>query len=342
MVREGASGVSKEMEAVCIRSPGGPEVLELRAVSRPDPGKGEVRVRVAASGVNRADLLQRKGLYPAPSGYPQEIPGLEFSGKVEAVGPGSRLWKVGDPVMGIIAGGGYARFVVVEERTLVRVPRDHSPAEAAAIPEAFMTAFDALFLQAELGVGETVLIHAVGSGVGTAGLQLALEAGATVLGTSRTPEKLDRAREMGLHHGFVGRGDWAAEVAEVTGGSGADVILDLVGGPYLTGNQHAIAERGRHVVVGVPGGRRIEVDLRRLMQKRAVVRGTVLRARPSEEKVRLARVFERRIVPLFERGSLHPVLDRTYAPADAPDAHRLLEENRSFGKALLLWGDDDR
>ena len=200
-----------------------------------------------------------------------------------------------------------------------------------------MTAFDAAFVQEGLQEGETLLVHAVGSGVGTAALQLGLASGAKVLGTSRTPRKLELAAGLGLEHAIPGDDDWPERVMEVTGGRGADVILDLVGGPYLAGNQKVLALRGRHIVVGVTGGARTDVDLRALMARRGSIRGTVLRARPLEEKVALTRAFEREALPRFESGALSPVLDRILSAAEAPEAHRLLEDNVTFGKVLLRW-----
>lgn len=326
------------MQAVWIREFGDPDGLELREVDRPRPGRGEIRVRVAASGVNRADLVQRRGHYPPPPGWPERIPGLEFAGRVEAVGAGVRSWREADPVMGLVGGGGCGEYVVVPEREAIRVPEGMSVEEAGAVPEVFVTAWDALDRQMDLRSGETVLIHAVGSGVGTAALQLARVAGARTLGTSRTPEKVERAERLGLHHGIVADGDWAGRVLELTGERGVEGVLDLVGGAYLEGNLRVLAIGGRQVVVGVPGGTRAEVDLRRLMVRRATIRGTVLRARPGEEKAALARAFDRRVVPLLADGRLRPVVDRILPAAEAEAAHRLLEENRAFGKILLRWG----
>lgn len=325
------------MRAVVVRDSGGPEVLEVRDVRRPAPGPGQVRVRVRSGGVNRADLIQRRGHYPAPPGWPEEILGLEYAGVVESTGPGVRLWEEGDEVMGLVGGGGYAEYVVVHERTVLRVPEGMEPERAGAVPEVFMTAYDALFRQMGLSVGETLLVHAVGSGVGTAAVQLARAAGAWTVGTSRTPEKVDRAAELGMNVGVVADDDWPDRVREAFGERGADVILDLVGGPYLQGNLRVLAESGRHIVVGVPGGSEARIDLRTLMGRRGRVRGTVLRARPLEEKAALAREFDRRIVPLFEAGALSPVVDRVFPPEEAADAHRVMEGNRNFGKLLLRW-----
>jgi putative PIG3 family NAD(P)H quinone oxidoreductase len=329
--------MADSMRAVVITEFGGPEVLELQSVARPEPGLRQILVRVSASGLNRADLLQRVGKYPAPPGSPEDIPGLEYSGTVEAVGPGVTLWKEGDRVMGILGGGGYAEFVLAQERTAVRVPAGISTEDAGAIPEVFMTAFDALFRQMNLSEGETVLIHAVGSGVGTAAVQLTQSAGVRAIGTSRTREKVERALEMGLDVGILADASWPDKVMKASGGNGVDVILDLVGGAYLEGNLQVLANGGRQVVVGVPSGSVGQIDLRLLMRKRALVKGTVLRARALEEKITLAREFEHRVCPLFAARRVRPIIDRTLRPEEAPEAHRLLEENQTFGKLLLLW-----
>lgn len=332
-----ASAMKDTMRAVVIREPGGPDVLELQDVERPTPGPDDVLVRVASSGLNRADLIQRRGFYPAPPGYPPDIPGLEYAGLVEAVGASVEGMAIGDAVMGITGGGGYAEFVVAPAATTVAVPGGMDPVDAGAIPEVFMTAFDAVFLQEHLCTGEILLVLAVGSGVGTAAVQLGHRAGATVIGTSRTRAKLDAAAALGLAHGVLGDDTWPQQVKEVTDGRGVDVILDLVGGAYLAGSQRVLAERGRHIVVGVPGGMKAEIDLRVLMGKRASIRGTVLRARPVAEKVALARAFERDVVPGFESGELKPVIDRIFPVAEVSAAHAHMEENRNFGKILLGW-----
>jgi putative PIG3 family NAD(P)H quinone oxidoreductase len=326
------------MKAVVVSEPGGPEVLEVREVPRPELRPGEVRVRVATSGVNRADLLQRRGAYPVPPGWPTDILGLEFSGEIEAVGPGVIDSAPGDRVMGLVGGGGYAEFVRVPERQLLPVPTHLDLRQAGALPEAFLTAFDAMILQAGLAAGETVLIHAIGSGVGTAALQLARATGARTLGTSRTPAKLDAALHLGLDTPIdASSGSWTESVLEATGGRGADVIVDLVGGPYLGGNVACVASRGRIITVGVPGGRTGELDLRALMGRRASITGTVLRARPDEEKATLIQMARRRLSPQFEAGLLKPVLERTFTPSEAPEAHRTIEANRNFGKLLIDW-----
>ena len=326
------------MRAIVMREPGDADVLEMQEVERPAPGDGDLLVRVASSGVNRADLLQREGRYPAPAGYSEQVLGLEYAGTVEAVGHGVDRFAVGDAVMGITGGGGYAEFVVESASTAVAAPANLDLVQVGAVPEVFMTAFDAAFVQEGLLKDETLLVHAVGSGVGTAALQLGARAGVTVIGTSRTPAKLERAAELGLTHGVVAEPGWPELIMKLTGGRGVDVILDLVGGPYLAGNQRVLAQRGRHIVVGVPGGLKAEIDLRALMGRRGSIRGTVLRARPVEEKDALARAFETQVLPGFDDGALQPVIDTVFPAAKASNAHRYMESNRNFGKILLEWG----
>lgn len=331
------------MRAVVITAPGGPEVLELRDVPAPEPGPGQVRVRVYASGLNRADLLQRRGRYPAPPGWPADIPGLEYAGVVDAVGPDARLWKPGDRVMGLVGGGGCAEAVVVHEREAIAVPDTLSLDEAAAIPEAFITAHDALFTRLGLALGETVLVHAVGSGVGTAALQLAKAAGARVVGTSRSAWKLERATSLGLDLGVdTTREDFADAALAFTNGAGVDAVLDLVGAAYLAGNLRALASRGRLVFVGTVAGSSAELDMRTVMGKRLHLVGTTLRARPLEEKIQATRALARHALPLIEQRRILPVLDRVLPAEEAREAHRLLEEGAVFGKVVLRWAEERR
>lgn len=327
-----------EMRAVLMLGKGAPDVLQAATVPRPVPGPGQIQVRVASSGVNRADLLQRRGRYPVPPGYPENIPGMEYAGTVSAVGPHVSDWAVGDRVMGLIGGGGYAQYVVVHQREAIPVPDGLELVEAGAVPEVYLTAFDAMFSQMGLRAGESILIHAVGGGVGTAAVQLARWAGAESFGTSRTLEKLKDARELGLDHGIQGGEDgWSDVVLDLTDGRGVDVVLDLVGGPYLRENIRALAPRGRIITVGVSGGAKTEINLLGLMAKRGSLTGTLLRSRPLEEKAALAREFARVALPALASGMLKPVVDRVYAPEEAPEAHTRMESNENFGKLLIQW-----
>jgi NADPH2:quinone reductase len=324
------------MRAVVIARFGGPEVLELREVAAPRPARGEVLVRVHATAVNRADLLQRMGAYPAPADAPQDIPGLEFAGVVEELGEGVSEVAVGDRVMALTGGGAYAEQVVVHARSLARIPQEMSFTDAAAIPEAFITAYDALVTQAGLASGETVLVHAVGSGVGTAAVQIIRALGAFCIGTSRTQDKLDRAAPFGLNHGLlVDKGAFAAEVLKRTGGAGVDVVLELVGGDYINEDLGCIASRGRIALVGLLAGAESKVSLGLLLRKRVTLFGTVLRSRPLEEKLAASRTFAKHVVPLFERGVLRPVVDRVLPLDRAADAHTYVAENGPVGKVVL-------
>jgi NADPH:quinone reductase len=324
------------MRAIVIREPGGPEVLELRQVPTPIPQRGEARVRVRATAVNRADLLQRMGAYPAPLDSPRDIPGLELAGEVDAVGEGVASVRVGDRVFGLAGGGTYAEQVVVPARTLVRLPEGLSFAEGAAIPEAFVTAYDAMVTQAGLAAGETVLVHAVGSGVGTAAVQIARAIGAFSIGTARSAAKLDRARPMGLGEGIVvDAGKFADRVNAITGSRGVDVVVELVGGGYVAEDLACVAPRGRIVVVGLLAGARADLDLGLLLRKRIEMRGTVLRSRPLEEKIDAANLLARHLAPLFATRQLEPVIDKVLPFARAAEAHAYMASNEGFGKVVL-------
>lgn len=329
----------EKMLAVRIVSHEGGGRLEVCEVERPSASADRVRVRVKAAGLNRADLLQRRGRYPAPPGAPADIPGLEFAGEVEQLGEEARAWRPGQRVFGITAGGAQAEYVVVPENHLAEVPDGLSFEEAAAVPEVFITAHDALFTQGGLRTGERVLIHAVGSGVGTAAAQLARAAGAgAVYGTARTPEKIERAREFGMDEGVVVGDDpraFAEAVRVWTKGAGVNVVLDLVGASYLDANLDALAARGRMLLVGTLGGAAAALDFGRVMVKRLRITGTVLRARSAEEKAAAVRRFGAEVVPLFARGSLRPVLDSAYELRETDAAYARLESNATFGKVVL-------
>src|SRR5687767_8941105 len=326
------------MKAIIITRPGAAEVLEVQERPAPEPGVGEIRVRVMASALNRADILQRKGNYPVPAGAPADISGIEYAGEVDSVGAGATMWKVGDRVMGIVGGGGHAEYLCVHEREAIRVPKGMSLDEAAAIPEAFMTAHDALFTRLGLGAGETVLIHAVASGVGTAALQLARVAGARVVGTSRSLAKLARAKTLGLDVEIdASRTDWVAQVEASVGVDQVNAVLDLVGGNYLEGNLRVLAQRGRIVVVGLTGGTTAPFNMGVLLRQRVTIVGTVLRARSLEEKIALAQDFSERIIPLLESGRITPVIDRIMPFTEIRAAHDVMESNDTFGKIVLRW-----
>jgi putative PIG3 family NAD(P)H quinone oxidoreductase len=327
------------MKAVWIREFGGAENLEVREIADlPAPAADRVLIRVKAAALNRADLLQRRGLYPAPKGFPQEIPGLEFAGEIAAIGDAVENLKVGQRVFGITAGAAQAEFVSAPENTLLEIPANLNFTEAAAVPEAFITAHDALFTQGELTIGERVGIHAVGSGVGLAAVQLARAAGAQTMGTARTESKLDAAQEFGLDEGVLVSEDsqaFVAAVCEWTRDAGIHIILDLVGASLFQANLEALAPRGRLLLVGSLGGSRAEMDWGLVMRKRLRLMGTVLRARSREEKARAVRLFAAQVVPLLERQTVRPVIDSVFDLTDVWRAHERMESNESFGKIVL-------
>lgn len=335
----------EKMLAVRIVSHEGGGRVEVCEVGRPSARADRVRVRVRAAGLNRADLLQKRGRYPAPPGAPADVPGLEFAGEVEQTGEDARAWRVGARVFGITAGGAQAEYVVVPESHLAPIPEGLSFEDAAAVPEVFITAHDALFTQACLRTGERVLVHAVGSGVGTAAVQLARAAGAgAVYGTARTPRKVERAREFGMDEGVAVVGEpraFAEAVRGWTAGAGVDVLLDLVGASYLDANLDALAARGRLLLVGTLGGASAALDFGRVMGKRLRITGTVLRARSAEEKAAAVRRFGAEVVPLLARGSVRPVLDRAFALGDVSAAYARLESNETFGKVVLKVMSDE-
>ena len=326
------------MKAIVLAGAGGPEVLEEQDRPLPAPGHQQVRIRVHASALNRADLHQRMGNYPAPPGSPADIPGMEYSGEVDALGDAGTMWQVGDRVMGIVGGGAHAEFLCAHEREVIAMPKGMSFTDAAAIPEVFLTAWDALFARLGVQMGERVLVHAVGSGVGTAALQLANLAGAIVVGTSRTKDKLVKAESLGLVHGVdTSAGEWAVQVEALVGTNGIHAVVDLVGGDYLAGNLRVMAPRGRMLVVGLTAGRSAPLNLGMVLAKRLHIEGTMLRGRPIEEKIALAQDFSSRVVPLFESHQLRPVIDDVIPFANIRAAHERLASGETFGKLVLTW-----
>ena len=325
------------MKAIVITTPGGPEVLQIQEIPDPIAGPDDLLVRVRATALNRADLQQRRGSYPQPGPKPaHDVPGLEFAGEVLSIGDRVMGFAVGDRVMGLLAGGGYAEKAVIHHRQAMKVPAGLSWNEAGAIPEVYITAHDAL-LQCNLFPGESVLIHAAGSGVGVAAIQIAKAMGAgLVLGTAGTDDKLERARTLGLDVGInYHTQDFAAEVLAATGGTGVDAILDVVGADYWEKNMRALALRGRMIIVGLMSGATTQVNIGALLQKRAQVRGTTLRARPLEEKAQATRLFEKTVLPAIARGSVKVVVDRVFPLSEAPAAHAYMESNANFGKIVL-------
>ena len=327
------------MKAVVITRFGGPEVLELQDVPKPQPGPEEILVHVRSSALNRADLLQRIGGYAAPAGAPQNIPGLEFAGEVAELGTNTQRWHEGDRVMGIIGGGAHAEFVTTHQDAVCAAPPNLEWSVAGAVPEVFITAYDAL-QQAEFKARENVLIHAVGSGVGLAATQLVRALGGHAFGTSRTPDKIQRAKAFGLEAGFVvpqssALTDLAPFGKSVTGGAGFDVVLDLNGGPYFAASLEAMASRARLILIGGVAGSKTHVELYQILGKRLHIIGTVLRARSLHEKIAVTDAFARGVVPLLARGSIQPVIDSVFPLAKIQEAHRRLESNETFGKVAL-------
>ncbi len=322
------------MRAVVITRPGGVEVLEVREVETPEPVGDQVRVRVHAAGLNRADLAQRRGFYPAPPGSPSDIPGMEFAGTVDKLGPLATQARVGQRVMGLAGGGAQAEYILVHDGLLVEIPERLDFVQAAGVPEVFITAHDALFTQARLSMGERVLIHAAGSGVGTAAVQLAHATGAVTYGTSRTPEKLERAKTLGLAFALPA-GDFAAEVRRLTEGAGVHVVLDTIGAAYLAQNIDALGPWGRMVCLATMGGSEGTISLGLLMGKRLTVRGSTMRSRTLEEKLTATRLFATHVLPLLADGTVRPIIERAYPLDEIRAAHEALERNTAFGKIVV-------
>ena len=326
------------MQAAVITRFGGPDVLEIHDRPTPIPKPNELLVRVRATALNRADLHQREGNYPAPPGAPADIPGLEFAGEVAGVGGEVRRWREGDRVFGIVAGGGNAEYLVTDADAVAPIPENLSWTDAAAVPEAFITAHDAMIVQAGLRAEEQVLIHAVGSGVGLAATQLARAWNAVPFGTARQADKIARAKELGLADGAVVAGDPESVLPEVerwTGGKGIDVTLDLVGGAYVGVSVRASASRGRIMCLATVAGRSTTLPLGALLGKRMTIRGTVLRARPLDEKRAVTALFARDVVPLFAAERLRPTVDCVFELRQIREAHERLASNQTFGKVVL-------
>jgi putative PIG3 family NAD(P)H quinone oxidoreductase len=323
------------MKAVVLREHGGPEVLELIEVPSPIFGAEEILVSVAATALNRADLLQRMGLYPNPFPQGPEIPGLEFAGTVTAVGERVTAWKVGDKVMAIVSGGAYAQELVLHERQAMAVPAGMSLHDAAAIPEVFITAWDALVVQGGLTSGRWALVHAGASGVGTAAIQICRAIGARIIVTCSSG-KVQSCKDLGADVvvDYTSQ-DFVEQVQHATNGAGADVVLDVIGGDYVERNVAALALKGRIIQVGVMAGKPVPFNVGALLAKRATITGTVLRARPLEEKIAITQRFIAEMLPLFDTGAMVPVIDSRYELADIAKAHAHMASNANVGKIII-------
>uniref|UniRef100_A0A1A8DIB6 Tumor protein p53 inducible protein 3 n=1 Tax=Nothobranchius kadleci TaxID=1051664 RepID=A0A1A8DIB6_NOTKA len=334
-----SSSSGEMMQAVCVDVPGGPENLLLRAVPRPPPKDGEVLIKVNAAALNRADLLQRRGLYPPPPGE-SDIIGLEVAGTVDSLGPGlKRNWKLADRVMALLSGGGYAEYVSVPEELLMPIPSNLTFSQAAAVPEAWLTAFQLLVFIAKVKEGEVVLVHAAASGVGTAAIQLVRLLGAVPIVTAGNQEKLQMAEKLGASAGFnYKEEDFVQGVHDFTGGKGANVILDCIGGCNWEKNVNVLAVDGRWVLYGTMGGRSVNGDLLgKLLSKRGHLLGSLLRSRSLQYKSDLVAAFSQKVLPYFsgQPALLRPVIDSTYKLQDIQDAHRHMEANRNMGKIVI-------
>ena len=323
------------MRAVVLREHGGPDVLQFEDVASPVIGEQDILVTVAATALNRADLLQRMGFYPNPFPSGPEIPGLEFAGTVAAIGDKVTVWAVGDHVMGITSGGAYAEQLAIHERQAMAVPSGMSLHDAAGIPEVFITAWDALVVQGGLTSGRWAMVHAGASGVGTAAIQICKAIGARIVVTC-SGGKVEACRSLGADVVVdYGTQDFVAEVATATAGKGVDVILDVIGGDYVERNVASLAVKGHIIQVGVMAGKPVPFNVGLLLGKRASITGTVLRARPLEEKIAISQRFAAEMLPLFDSGHLKPVIDSTYAFADIASAHEYMATNGNVGKIVI-------
>jgi putative PIG3 family NAD(P)H quinone oxidoreductase len=330
------TSLPSEMNAIEITRPGGPEVLQPARRARPDPGRCEVLIEVAAAGVNRPDVMQRQGRYPPPPGA-SDIPGLEVAGRVAAVGPDVERWKAGDPVCALLAGGGYAEYAVTATDLCLPVPNAVSMEEAAALPETFFTVWHNVFERGKLLAGETLLVHGGSSGIGTAAIALARARNARVIVTAGSAGKCEACRRLGAELAIPYREqDFVAAVMDHTKGQGVDVVLDMVGAPYFARNLTCLAPEGRLVQIAVQGGIKAEADLLAIMQKRLVITGSTLRPRPVADKARIAQALEEEVWPLLRDGQVRPVIHARFPFAAAAEAHRVMESSQHIGKLVLV------
>ncbi len=329
------SAVPSQMTAIVIRAPGGPEVLVAEVRPVVPPAEHEVLVKVAAAGVNRPDVMQRKGLYPPPPGA-TDIPGLELAGTVVALGAKATRWKVGDKIMALVVGGAYAEFCPVHESHALPIPDNLTLSEAAAIPETFFTVWHNAFQRGGLKTGETLLVHGGSSGIGTAAIQLAKANGARVITTAGSAEKCEACRRLGADLAINYKSeDFVAATKSATSGHGADVVLDMVGGDYIERNYEAAAVEGRIVQIAFQGSPKATVDFRRIMLKRLNHTGSTLRARSVEDKGVIARAVETNVLPLLAAGRVKPVMDSAFPLRQAAAAHARMESSQHIGKIVL-------
>lgn len=329
------TALPREMTAIGFETPGGPEVLEPQQRPLPKPGPGEILVAVAIAGINRPDVLQRQGGYAPPPGA-SDIPGLEFAGTVVALGDGASRYRIGDKVCALVAGGGYAQYAVVHESNALPIPAGLSLEEAGAIPETYFTVWTNVFQRGGLKSGESFLVHGGTSGIGTTAIQLAKAFGATVLATAGSDDKCRACLELGADHAINYREqDFVAAAKQATGGRGVDLILDMVGGDYISRNYEMAAESGRIVQIAFLNGPKAQVDFRRLMMKRLTHTGSTLRPRTIAEKAAIASELEAKVWPLLAQGRCKPVIHARFPLEQAAEAHRLMESNAHIGKIVL-------
>jgi NADPH2:quinone reductase len=327
--------MSNEMQAVAIREPGGPEVLVETTVPVPVPGKSEVLIRVKAAGVNRPDVLQRLGLYAVPADA-NPLPGLEIAGEVVSNGESASRWKIGDKVMALTHGGGYAEYCCVNESHCLPAPPSLSMVEAAAVPETFFTVWYNVFMRANLKAGETILIHGGSSGIGTTAIQLAKANGATVITTAGSDEKCDFCEGLGADHAINYKdSDWESRVGELTDGKGVDVVLDMVAGPYMQKNINVLGRDGRYVIIAFLQGPSAKLNMRAVLGKRLTITGSTLRPQTTAEKAAIAAELEEKVLPLLESGKVRPIIHATFPLAEASRAHTLMESSEHMGKIVL-------
>jgi putative PIG3 family NAD(P)H quinone oxidoreductase len=328
----------QSMRFIDMAGPGGPEVLALATGPVPQPGPGEVLIRVAAAGVNRPDVLQRTGSYPPPPGA-SPVLGLEVAGTIAALGPGVTEWRQGDTVCALVPGGGYAEYCVTPAPQCLPVPHGLSLIEAAVLPETFFTVWSNVFDRGRLKPGESFLVHGGSSGIGTTAIQLARAFGARVFATAGSPEKCAVCRELGAERAIDYRQeDFAAAIKEATQGRGVNVILDMVGGPYIEKNLRSLAVEGRLVQIAFLQGSKVTLDLVHLMMRRQTITGSTLRPRPVADKAAIAQALREKVWPLIEKKQVRPIVDRSFPLAEAAEAHRLMESSAHIGKILLTIG----